>query len=149
MVAANASLQLHAIAAALKLAGERDVRLGMTRGLRGAAAPLVPLVRHAALRDLPKAGGLNRYVAEQKITVSVRTGVNTAGVRLVTSTPATEQADQGAVRHPTFGRRGRGQWKVTKTRKGWWTDTLRAGSQSVTPALLRVMDEVAAKIRAA
>ena len=149
MASSNASVQLHAIAVHLKEAGERDLRLALTRGLKTGAAPLIPLVNDAAIRQLPKTGGLNKQVASQRITVSVRTSAKTAGVRLTTKAPDTAQTDAGYVRHPTFGRRGKGQWKTQPipAAKGWWSKTLRKAAPVVTPALLRVMRDIAREIQ--
>lgn len=143
----NGSAELAALAARLKATGDKGLRLQLLRGLKAGAAPLIPAVREAATEQLPKQGGLNEYVAKQKITVSVRTGARTAGVRLVTTTPATEQTNSGFVRHPTFGRRGKGDWKVTETQAGWWSDTLAASAPVVTPQLLKVLEETAVAIQ--
>jgi hypothetical protein len=146
----NASAQLHAIAAKLKEVGDRGLKLELTRGLRAGADPLVQATHAAALAKLPKSGGLNAQVAGQKVTVSVRTGARTAGVRLTTRAPDTKQTDSGYVRSPTFGRRGKGDWKTHEIPQatGWWSDTLATHAPAVTPVLLAQMEAVAAQIRA-
>jgi hypothetical protein len=148
MPAAAASVQLAEIAAKLKAAGARDLRLQLLRGLRAGAKPLVKEVHDAALAQLPKQGGLNRQVASQKVSVSVRTGARTAGVRLTTTAPDTQQTDSGFVRHPTFGRRSKGSWKTQQipAAVGWWSKTLAGGAGEVTPELVKVMEEVAVSI---
>jgi hypothetical protein len=148
MPAANGSVQLAKIAAQLKATGQRDLRLQMMRGLREGAKPLIPAVREAATEQLPKAGGLNKQVAGQKITVSIRTGARTAGVRLTTTAPDTKQTDSGFVRHPTFGRRSKGQWRTQQipAATGWWSKTLGDSAGKVTPELAKVMLEIAAAI---
>lgn len=147
---ANGSEQLRAIAVALKSAGDGvALKRDLTRGIRVAADPLRDSVRTAALRQLPKRGGLNRQVAGQKVTISVLTGARTAGVRLKTTAPDTQQTDSGYVRHPTFGRRGKGEWRTQSVplARGWWTTTLSIRSAAVTPAILAVMEQTAAKIQ--
>lgn len=113
--------------------------------MRVGAQPLVPAVHDAARAELPKSGGLNELVAGQKITVSVRTGANTAGVRLITKASAARQAEEGAVWHPVWGHRDR--WKPTDVRPGYWSNTLTERSPEVTPALIAVMARVAGEIQ--
>lgn len=115
-------------------------------GLRGAAKPLVPAVQDAARRQLPKSGGLNEQVAGQRVSVRTRMTARTADVRLVTTAPDTAQTDAGFVRHPIFGRRTRWVHQSIPEAAGWWSNTLRDSGPAVTAALVRVMDDVAAKI---
>jgi hypothetical protein len=150
---ADASAQLAGIAARLKVTGDRGLRLAMLRGLKAGAAPLIPLVHEAARKQLPKSGGLNERVAGQKVTASVRTGARTAGVRLTTRDLDTKETDEGYVRHPVFNRRdknGRRVWAKKNQKipaaEGWWSKTLAESAPVVAPALVVVMDEVAAAI---
>jgi hypothetical protein len=147
-MAGNGSRELAALAARLKAAGARDLRLQLLRGLKEGAKPLIPAVQAAARDQLPKSGGLNEQVASQKVSVSVRTGARTAGVRLTTTAPDTAQTDAGFVRHPVFGRRGKGQWRTQQipAAVGWWSKTLANSAGEVTPELVKVMEEVAVKI---
>jgi hypothetical protein len=94
-MALNGSAELAAVAARLKLAGDAALRLQLLRGLRNGAKPLIPRVQDAARAQLPRAGGLNEQVASQRVSVQIRTGARTAGVRLVTRAPDTAQSDQG------------------------------------------------------
>ena len=145
----DASSQLRAIAVQLKAAGDGDIRLALTRGLRSGAAPLIPLVKTSAMQKLPRAGGLNAQVAGQRVSVSVRTSAATAGVRLTTTAPDTAMTDAGFVRHPTFGRRGKGQWRTQQipAAKGWWSDTLAKSDPIVTAVLLKFLAAVNDAIR--
>jgi hypothetical protein len=147
-MAGNGSVELAALAARLKVTGSGGLRVQLLRGLKSGAAPLIPLVQQAALNQLPKSGGLNEQVASQKVSVSVRTGARTAGVRLTTTAPDTAQTDAGFVRHPTFGRRGKGEWKSQQipAAVGWWSKTLANATPTVAPALNRVMLDVYAEI---
>jgi len=142
--------QLRAIAVRLKETGEGGLRRELLRGLKTAAAPLIPELQAAAREHLPRRGGLNEQVAKQRITVSVQTGARTAGIRLVTRAPDTGQTDQGFVRHPTFGRRGKGDWKYQKlpNAAGWWSGTLAGKSPEVTVELMSVLTRVAERIQA-
>lgn len=147
--ARSGSAELRALAVRLKATGEQRLWVETAAALRAGAQPLVADVKQAAERQLPKRGGLNERVANEKVTVSVRTGARTAGVRLVTRAPATKQTDQGFVRHPTFGRRGKGQWKTEQIPQaaGWWSKTLAKGAPKVAPHMRRVLRDVGRMIQ--
>jgi hypothetical protein len=141
--------QLQQLGVRLKAAGARDIKLEMTRGLRAAAAPLVPLVKQAAVEQLPKGGGLNQQVAGQRVTVSVVAAGRNTGVRLKTTAPDTRQTDSGYVRHPVFGHKTDRKW-VTQSipaAVGWWTKTLENAAPTVRPAMEAVLKVIAIKVR--
>lgn len=140
---ATASDELRLVAVRLKVAGAGGLRTELLRGLRTAAKPLIPKVQAAAKAKLPKGGGLNEQVASQKISVSIRTGAKSAGVRLTTTALDTKQTDAGYVRHPVFGtwRPGMPAQQIPDA-AGWWSGTLAAEGPSVTPALVAVIDSV-------
>ena len=119
-VAGSGSAQLAALAVRLKAQGDKTIRPQMLQGLKAGAAPCTVAVKAAATEKLPHGGGLNIQVAGQKVTVSVRTGARTAGIRMNTTAPDTKQTDAGGVRHPVFSRK-----TVTKTKdaKGKTTKT--------------------------
>lgn len=91
----------------------------------------VPIVRKAvkdnALATLPKRGGLNEWVA--KATVKAKTSVTgdvidihlSAGRNSMGARSDLKRIDAGRVRHPAWGRRGRGQWSVTSVDAGFFT----------------------------
>lgn len=143
----SGSAQLAALGARLKVAGGGGLRVQLLRGIKAGADPLVGAVYYAALNQLPKRGGLNTHVAKQKVTVSVRTGARTAGVRLSTKAPDTAQTDSGIVRHPVFGR---SPWVTQQVPAafGWWSATLERESPKVTADVLAVMQEVSMAIQA-
>jgi len=148
-VAGSGSKQLAALAVRIKAAAPSGLRVQLLRGLKAGAKPLIPKVHDAAIAKLPRAGGLNEQVAGQKVTVQVRTGAKTAGVRLKTTAPDTKQTDEGWVRHPIYGRRGKGDWRTQQipAAKGWWSDTLTEASPDVTPELLAAMEAVSVQIQ--
>lgn len=109
--------ELHQLARALK---GFDTRGEIVKALRTEMRKPVPEVRKAikakAIATLPAAGGLNVWVSQIKITASVTLRGRAVGVRLrggrrsdggVTDVAA---IDRGRLRHPSWGRRGRGQW---------------------------------------
>ena len=127
LVAGSGSAQLAALAVRLKAQGDATIRPKLLQGLKAGAAPCIAAVKAAAIDKLPHNGGLNEQVAGQKITVSVRTGARTAGIRMNTSAPDTKQTDEGGVRHPVFGRKivTKGKNAKGKTTKGKTTKTSR------------------------
>jgi hypothetical protein len=80
----------------------------------------VPVVRKAirarALDTLPSRGGLNVWAASTRISVTIRVAGRAAGVRLKGGRNSAggrsdiKALDRGRVRHPSWGRRGAGQW---------------------------------------
>lgn len=147
MAVVSGSAELAALAARLKAAGDGGLRLQLLRGIKVGADPLVGAVYYAALNQLPKRGGLNRQVAKQKVTVSVRLGARTAGVRLSTKAPDTEQTDSGFVRHPVFGNRKKWKTQQIPAAMGWWSETLQRESPKVTGDVLAVMEKVSLEIQ--
>jgi len=169
-VAGSGSEQLAALAVRIKAAAPTGLRVELLRGLKEGAKPLIPKLHDAAIAQLPHTGGLNEQVAGQKVTVQVRTGAKTAGVRLKTTAPDTKQTDEGWVRHPVFSmkttdRQGKtariakvdGHYSQTAkvkwvtqqipAAKGWWSDTLAKSGPEVTPALMAAMETVAVQIQ--
>jgi hypothetical protein len=144
---ANASAQLRLVSVRLKEQGAGALKLELTRALKAAAKPLIPDVQTAARDQLPRGGGLNERVANQKVTVSVRTGATNAGVRLTTKDHDTKATNAGYVRHPVFGHMDRWKTQQIPDAAGWWSGTLAAKGPEVTPAIIAVLDEVTAAIQ--
>lgn len=144
---ADASKKLSFVAGQLKAMGAGEIRLALMRGLKSGAAPLIPAVKAAALRQLPRGGGLNEQVAGQKVTVSVRTSAKSAGVRLTTTAPDTKQTDSGYVRKPVFGHRDRWVTQQIPEAAGWWSGTLAAKGPEVTPYLIAVIEAAGEQIQ--
>jgi hypothetical protein len=119
----------------------------VSRAIRSEAQPLVDAVKKAAADQLPHRGGLAARVAAERVTTSVRTGANTAGVRLIQRKHDAKATNSGYVRHPVFG-----TWRPdTPTQEipratGWWSQTLQARSEAVTPKVVEAMNEAAAAI---
>ena len=96
-----------ALSKALKDAGESGLRKELHKAMRDAAKPVIPKVKQAARESFPKAGGLNERIARKPLRSSVRTGNNTAGVRIQGTKVDPRINDEGRVAHPVFGRTGR------------------------------------------
>lgn len=149
-MASNGSAELRAIAAKCREVGSGELMNRTRATLRAEGAPLKAALRQSALDRLPKAGGLNEQVAGQRITISALAGLRTAGVRLSTTAPDTAQTNDGFVRHPTFGRRGQGEWRTQAIPQaaGWWDDPCEAVGPPVAAAMLATLGRVAAEIEA-
>lgn len=138
----------------------KGLRRELHAGLRAAAKPMAEAAKQAAREELPKAGGLNEWVASgptkgEKTRWAVRNSLTGRGagtrIRAVKkggSKGAHDLAklDEGIARHPTFGRRGRGQWKDTPIKAGWFSDTLQREAPAVQLALLNAFRRTAEKI---
>jgi hypothetical protein len=144
-----ASRQLELVGLRLKAAATGGVKLALTREIKEAAKPLIEDVKQAAESELPKAGGLNEWVAGGKFSSSVRyTGIQ-IGVRIVatarkSSRGGTSQfgTDRGTFRHPVFGHTDRWVTQQLAT-PGWFTKTLeKKAPETTTPRVLAALTEV-------
>lgn len=148
-----AAEQMRVVGLRLKAAGAGGLKLALTRELKAATKPLIADVKQAARDELPKAGGLNEYVAAGRFTSSVRyTGIQ-IGVRIVNTAPkgskgGTRQfgSDKGTVRHPVFGHRER-KWAETHVTPGWFSGTLeKKAPLEATPRVLAALTETRAAL---
>jgi hypothetical protein len=143
--------QLEAVGARLKLQGAKGLRRELLVGLKLGAAPLVGDVRAAARAQLPKSGGLNRYVADGDIKVAVRLSGRLTGVRIVNSRKNAKKGgtsdfgtDRGVIRHPVFGT---DKWVEQRLPSaGWFSKTLEDKAPSVTPFVVAALESVAVRM---
>ena len=141
--------ELQRLAVALRAAGRQDLRKDLLRGLRNGAKPMVPAARQAAATHLPKRGGLAADIAGAKWGIRTRAGTGRgAGVRIVGAWGTHDMAalDSGLLRHPTFGRRGRGDWKDQKIPAHWFTDAMQHLAPEFRDQLEEVIDDVANRL---
>lgn len=129
-MAANGSEQLRRIAAQARQLGDGGIKRDAVRAVRTAAQPLPAAVKAAAARQLPQHGGLAARVSAERVTISVITGGNRAGVRLRQANHDARTTNSGYVRHPTFGDDPWQSQEIPDAR-GWWTDTLKSKSPQV------------------
>ena len=133
------------VAKQLRQVGDKELKKETYRGLRSAAKPLIADTREFARRVLPEEGHLNERVARSRFRVRVRTGRD-PGVS-ITATGLDKRLDtQGRLRHPTFGRRGRDDWKEQKVNPGWFHIPMRRGTPKVQRELVKVLDRVSKKL---
>lgn len=85
-------------------------------------------IKARALATLPKRGGLNAWAAAIRITLQIKTSGRTAGVRVrggrnsLRKRSDMRALDRGRVRHPSWGRRGAGQWHTQTVEPGFVTN---------------------------
>jgi len=142
----NAETELPLLAARLKAAGAVGVRAEMVSGLRAVAKPMVPLLQESARNSLPKSGGLNTFVADKKIKVSVRTTGRTAGVKIQSQNKG-NYTNQGTWRHPVFGNRKKWVQESYDVGAGWWDKTIEAHGDEAKAAAVAVLRAVAEQVR--
>lgn len=132
---------------ALKAAGEKELRKELNAELRKAGKPLIARTRQAALEQLPSSGGLAAQVAKEPQRIQVRTGAQTAGVRVVVGRRrgGARGANRGVIRHPVFGNTDR--WVNQPVEPGWFDKTLERDAPGIArPAIEAAMQSIADKI---
>ena len=136
-----------ALSKKLKAAGETGLRRELNKGLQRAAKPLIPKVREAARRELPKAGGLNERIAKKPYRVQVRTGAKTAGVRVVGTKVDPRINAAGRVAHPVFGRPKSTVVQIVPEAKGYFTDTITESGPDIRAAVIGALSEFTKTLR--
>lgn len=91
-------------------------------GIRGALTPLKVEIPKAAGVRMPHRGGYASVLSRAtKVTVRVLSKDTVTGTASVTAPGKSKQRDiesinKGILRHPTFGRRGKGDWHAQRVR---------------------------------
>lgn len=128
---------VHALIRSLRAFERGDELLQEVRKeLRGPVPVVRKRIKATALATLPASGGLGAWVAQTKITASVtlqrkaitirlRGGRRSVGNLRGTGGGTTDvrSIDRGRVRHPSWGRRFRGQWFTQTVAPGFFTKT--------------------------
>lgn len=130
----------------LKETGDKELRRDLLRGMNRATKPVKAKVKAAALRDLPRRGGLNRVVASARISTRTRTSGNNPAVFLTGKKSGHDlrAIDRGRLRHPVFGNRE--VWVSQDVKPGWWSRTVAAEADEVGREVRRTLDEVARRL---
>lgn len=129
------------------------VAKALRKQLQKSAQPVVTKVRAHARALLPAGGGLGEWVAATRFTTRVRLSGRTVALKIVGGRSSASgkksdvnRIDQGKVRHPEWGRRGRGQWHTQAVPEGFFTDPVRDATEW--PAAVdRAVDEALDVIR--
>lgn len=139
--------QLVRLAAAVRKAGDKELRKELLRGLRTATKPMISDLRDSARANLPHTGGLNEVVASSKMAARNKTSGAGAGVRVVatgTKVHDIKATNAGRLRHPVYGNRR--NWVTQDIKPGWWEEGAKGSASRVRANLLGVMDDIAHKI---
>lgn len=111
-----ASQTIAALCRDLRELERRDIQRRLRANLRRPLPAVRAAVKARCLTTLPKRGGLNRWAAKARVDFEIVYVGAGAGVRLVVHRRSLrgesdlKALDRGRVRHPSWGRRGRGQW---------------------------------------
>ena len=125
-------------------AGDKVLRLELSRNLRAAVAPVKPKLRESALAKLPKAGGLARLVADSKVSIRVAQTGRNVGVRLTAkNTDNITRLDKGSVRHKTFGKP---PWQTQAVEPDWFTQPTEDAKPQIMAAAKAALDATARKL---
>lgn len=140
------SHDLERVARRLKRAAAGELRKELYRGINRAVKPMKQAAKDAADRELPQRGGLNKFVASSKFGTRTRGFGRSPGVSITAKKSGHDlrSLDRGRLRHPLFGNRR--FWYQQPVRAGWWTQTLNDEAPLVRRELIRVLDDVAARI---
>ncbi len=136
--------ELRRLARDLEAAGPK-LRREIPKGMRKAAAVMIPDIRASATSILPKRGGLNTYVAESGIRIATNTGSSSTGVTVVGKRTKRggavdlEALNKGTVRHPVFTS---GTWVAQSVRPNFWDDAVQRNESAVQAAMLGVIDKI-------
>lgn len=102
----------------------------LRKGIREPFPAVRKRIRATAVDILPHKGGLNEWAARIRITLSVK--VSGRRVRVTVSGGRNSRGgvsdiralDRGRVRHPSWGRKGPGEWHTEQVPDGFFTDTV-------------------------
>jgi len=138
--------KLARVAKALRQAGDKELSKELYKALNRATKPMRAEAKKAAASKLPRAGGLNKRVARARMSTRRRAGKD-PGVKIVaTGMEQLAMTDQGHVRHPVWGNRGRWVNQPIPQAKGWFTEPMEAGAANARREIVKAIDDVAKKI---
>jgi hypothetical protein len=139
------------LARRLKVAGDKELRKELYRGIARAVKPLTLSVRASIGQYVPA-----RYAAQLSTSLRVGTSKQSGrdpGVRLraTAKTPRGKprnltKLNQGVLRHPLYGNRR--HWYNQPVRPGFWDTELQQGAPKVRTELVEAIQTVARKIEA-
>jgi hypothetical protein len=127
-----------AFAARLRKA-EGELPHELTDALDRAAPPLERAATRSAAANLPKRGGLAAIVASAGMSHQRRAGGIRITARGITQLSLT---DDGAVRHPVYGRPGTWVGQLIPKAMSWFEKPIRDGIPKVRDELERAVDKL-------
>lgn len=130
---------------------DKKVRRDIGKHLTKAVKPVGDEAKSHAREILPRRGGLNEWVASSRTSVRTKLTGSGANVRLVATrktssgkTAKLQDIDSGTVRHRVFGRN---QWVMQRVRPRWFTDPAEQAAPEIQTSLLKVLDDIEARLR--
>jgi hypothetical protein len=121
-----------------ELRGFRDRKV-ILRELRVGIRKPLPAVRkrikERAVSTLPSGGGLGKWAASTRVSLTTRftgrkAGVTVKGGRNSSGGRSDLRAlDRGRVRHPSWGKRGQGEWHTQTVPSGFFTDPVAEATE--------------------
>lgn len=135
------------LATAIRKSGDQNLSKELNKALQRASKPLKRSARQGALQILPYRGGLAERVARSRFTSRVTKRGRGAGLRIIgNGQDNLARMDDGSVRHPVYGNRGK--WVTQRITPGWFTKPLTLDAPKVSAELNGAIDAVAAKLEA-
>lgn len=147
---ANASL-VRLVADLRGFGARREVLRGLRKRLREPLPGVQRAITASALDTLPARNGLAAWVAAEKITAVLRVSGRAAKIKLAGKRQSQRAQsdlaaiDAGQVRHPSWGRRGPGEWRAQGVTPEYFTrpaaevDQWRAAALDAVDDALRVI----------
>lgn len=111
--------------------------------VRAAAEPLLADMQSRAIR--PKSGGQSTRIP-QSGSVKVTAGGNVKIVFTAPDAAPIENAGKGFVRHPTFGRRGKGDWTDKNSPPPFAAPALAAHEAQIAAAVERAVTDAVGRV---
>lgn len=144
--------QYKRLARALKHAGNGAVlRKELNKAIQLATRPIVKEIRVEARMTLPRAGGLNRYVARSSIKTKKYTGSNPGVVIRASKTKSAggkkvdiRRINKGSLRHPLYGNRR--NWYLQAVPPGFWSRPTNRAAKRTRKELKKAMSRIARRI---
>lgn len=133
--------------------GRREVVKALRKRMREPVPEVRRQIKARALATLPSSGGLNVWVSKTRVTAQVKVSNRSVNVKLRGGRNSStgkrsdmRRIDRGRLRHPSWGRRGPGQWHTQTVTDGFFTIPA-ANAQGWRWACERAVDEALEVIR--
>ena len=107
--------------------GRKEIVKALRKEMRKPVPVIRKQIKARALVEMPRRGGLNVWVSKTKVTAQVKINSRTINVKLTGSRKSAtaesdlRRLDAGRIRHPSWGRRGKGQWHPQSVPPGFFT----------------------------
>lgn len=139
--------QLAELAKVLRQAGRKDLQQELGKAINRATKPLKDDIKESARDSLPRAGGLAKRAAAERLVTRKRTGRQIAGIRVTApkSDLSLWHLNEGVVRHRKKGKPP-AEWTQQPIRAGFWDRPTQAIAPEVRRDLEQAMVEITRKL---